>query len=490
MERSMLVDKEGPAGPQAGAVAGRPPAAPWLVLAVTTLSVFAVFLDTTILFVAFPDLVRSFPDVSRGSLSWVLNAYTIVFAAALVPAGRIADRVGRRRCFLVAVAVFTVASALCGVAPSVELLVAARALQALGAALMVPASLALVLQSFPRERVPVALAVWGAVGAVAGAVGPSLGALVVDGAGWRWAFYLNLPVGVVAFVAGRRVLPEGRESDPGPVPDPVGALVLVAGMALVALGVVQADSWGFGGASTWAVIGAGVALLAAFVWRCLRVPAPAFDLTLFRARNYRWANAATATFYIGFTATFFANFQFLGSVWDYSLVRAGLAMTPGPIVVAVLAPFMGRIAAGRGQRALLVPGGLVFAAGSLWLALVAGTDAAWFAHWLPGSLLTGLGVALCLPQLSSAALQGLPADRFGSGSAGNQAIRNLSSTLAVSLAVTLVGEPASRAAAVDAFGQVWWLAVAAGVSVSLLALPLRRAVAPAGRPARDPAPSR
>ena len=487
----MLVDTEGPAGPQARAVErGRPPAAPWVVLAVTTLSVFAVFLDTTILFVAFPDLVRSFPDVSRGSLSWVLNAYTIVFAAALVPAGRIADRVGRRRCFLVAVAVFTVASALCGVAPNVELLVAARSLQALGAALMVPASLALVLQSFPRERVPVALAVWGAVGAVAGAIGPSLGALVVDGAGWRWAFYLNLPVGLVALVAGWRVLPEGRESEPGPIPDPVGALVLVAGMALVALGVVQVDSWGFGAASTWAVIGAGGALLAAFVWRCTRVAAPAFDLTLFRTRNYRWANAATATFYIGFTGAFFANFQFLDSVWDYSLVRAGLAMTPGPLVVAALAPFMGRIAAARGQRTLLVPGGLVFAAGSLWLVLVAGTDAAWFAHWLPGSLLTGLGVALCLPQLSSAALQGLPPDRFGSGSAGNQAIRNLSSTLAVSLAVTLIGEPLSRTAAVDAFARVWWLSVAAGVSVTLLALPLRRAAAPAGPPARDPAPSR
>jgi EmrB/QacA subfamily drug resistance transporter len=449
-----------------------------VVLGVTALSVFAVFLDTTILFVAFPDLVRSFPEVSRSSLSWVLNAYTIVFAAALVPAGRIADRVGRRRCFLVAVVIFTLGSAACGVAPGAEALVAARVVQAAGAALMVPSSLALVLQTFPRAKVPVALAVWGAVGAVAGAIGPSLGALVIDGAGWRWAFFLNVPVGVVALVAGLRILPEGRESAPGALPDPAGSVVLVAGMALLALGVVQADAWGFGSPSTLGAVAGGLVLLALFVWRCLRVAAPAFDLTLFRARNYRWANAATATFYVGFIASFFGNIQFLTSVWDYSVLRAGLAMTPGPMLVAVAAPFMGRLAARVGQRALLVPGGLVVAAGALWLLTQVTAEPRWWAVWLPGALLTGLGVAMCLPQLASAALQGLPADRFGSGSAGNQAIRNLASTLAVSLAVTLIGEPASVGQALDAFDEVWLVAVASGLSVTLLALPLRRAVAP------------
>ena len=467
----------------------KPAARPWVVLGVTALSVFAVFLDTTILFVAFPDLVGSFPEVSRSSLSWVLNAYTIVFAAALVPAGRIADRVGRRRCFLVAVVVFTVASAACGVAPGVEALVAARAVQALGAALMVPASLALVLQTFPRSRVPVALAVWGAVGATAGAIGPSLGALVVDGAGWRWAFLLNVPVGVVAVVAGLRVLPEGRESSPGPIPDPLGSLVLVAGMALVALGVVQADAWGFGSAATLGSVGAGVLLLAAFVWRCARVESPAFDLTLFRARNYRWANAATATFFVGFTASFFANIQFLTSVWHYSVLRAGLAMTPGPALVAITAPFMGRLAARVGQRALLLPGGVVVAAGGVWLVTQVDASPAWFATWLPASILTGLGVAMCLPQLASSALQGLPPDRYASGSAGNQAIRNLSSTLAVSLAVTLIGEPSSVGEALASFDRVWLIVVASGLSVTLLALPLRHGIL-APSPAVAPEPGR
>ena len=147
---------------------------PWVVLISTSLAVFAVFLDTTILFVAFPSISADFADVSTTSLSWVLNAYTIVFAALLIPAGRLADRVGRRRTFLVAVVVFTVASMLCGLAPNAGLLVVARIGQAVGAAALVPASLALVLQTFPRHKIPMAVAVWGAVGAVAGAAGPTL----------------------------------------------------------------------------------------------------------------------------------------------------------------------------------------------------------------------------------------------------------------------------------------------------------------------------
>ena len=205
---------------------------PWVVLISTSLAVFAVFLDTTILFVAFPSISADFADVSATSLSWVLNAYTIVFAALLIPAGRLADRVGRRRTFLVAVVVFTVASMLCGLAPNAGLLVVARIGQAVGAAALVPASLALVLQTFPRHKIPVAVAVWGAVGAVAGAAGPTLGAFVVEHLGWRWAFFINLPVGIVSLMLGRRVLPEGRESNPGRLPDPAGVVLLAAGLAL------------------------------------------------------------------------------------------------------------------------------------------------------------------------------------------------------------------------------------------------------------------
>src|SRR3954470_4926238 len=223
-------------------------ASPWAVLASTGLAVFAVFLDTTILFVAFPSISADFSSVGPSTMSWVLNAYTIAFAALLIPFGRLADRVGRRRTFLVAAVVFTVASMLCGLAPNVEILILARVVQAIGAAALVPASLALVLQTFPREKVPMAVAIWGAIGAVAGAAGPTLGALVVENLSWRWAFYINLPVGIVSFFLGRAVLPEGREAHPGRLPDPAGVVLLAGGFALLTYGIVETDSWGWGSA--------------------------------------------------------------------------------------------------------------------------------------------------------------------------------------------------------------------------------------------------
>src|SRR5215218_9791004 len=170
---------------------------PWEVLFVASLAVFIVFLDTQVLFVAFNDLRTSFPSFSTAALSWVLSAYTIVLAALLVPAGRLADRIGRRKVFLGGLGVFTVTSALCAVAPTAEALIAFRALQAAGAAALLPASLAMVLSVFPRPKVPVAVAVWGAVGALAAAVGPTLGALLVEWFDWRSVFLINVPVGIM-----------------------------------------------------------------------------------------------------------------------------------------------------------------------------------------------------------------------------------------------------------------------------------------------------
>ncbi len=165
-------------------------------LLIASLATLATFLDTTILYVAFPDITATFTGTSTSALSWVLNAYTIVFAALLIPAGKLADRVGHRRVFLAGSIVFTVASMACGFAPSAELLIAFRIIQAGGAAALIPASLALVMHAFTNDQLPRAVAIWGAAGAVAGALGPTLGAAIVEGLGWRWAFFINLPVGV------------------------------------------------------------------------------------------------------------------------------------------------------------------------------------------------------------------------------------------------------------------------------------------------------
>jgi len=451
----------------------RPPVNPWAVLAVASLAAFMVFLDAQVLFVAFDDIRSSFPSVSFATMSWTLSAYTITLAAALVPAGRMADRFGRRRVFLIGLVAFTLASVLCAAAPSAGLLVGSRVVQALGAASLVPASLALVLSVFPPARVPVAVAVWGAIAALAAAVGPTAGALLVQAWDWRAVFLANLPVGAIALILGIRLLPESREADRARFPDPLGIALLASSLTLLALGIVQSGQWGWTSPATVASLAGGLAVLAAFVGRTLSVPHPALDLRIFVRPSVRWANIATAAFTVGFTAMFFALIQFTLAVWHYSVVRAGLAMMPGPVVVMVLAPLLGRVAARRGQRALLVPGGLMYAASGALLLTRLGDNPAYATQLLPTSLLAGLGVAMVIPQLTSAAVQGLPPDEFGAGAAVNQAIRQLGATFGVAVTVALLGNVTSTIAASD-FRGVWAMLVVCGVLTSAAAFALPR----------------
>jgi EmrB/QacA subfamily drug resistance transporter len=464
----------------------------WHTLALSSLAVLATFLDTTVLFVAFPDIVRSFPTVGPTQLSWVLNAYTITFAALLVPAGKVADRVGHKRAFLVGSVVFTIASAACALAPTAPALVACRIIQAAGGATLIPSSLALILRAFPREKVPVAVAVWGATGAVAGALGPTMGAALVEVANWRWVFAINLPIGVVTVVLGRRVLRESR--DPGSrIPAPLGVALVASGAALASLGVVQSDTWGWTDARTLAALAAGAALLAAFVAHQRTTAEPALDLELFRIRNYAWANAATLAFGTGFTAMFFGSILFLTDVWGWSILAAGFGIAPGPLLVAVLAPNMGRLAARIGQRPLLLAGGALFAVGGLWRLAFLGAGSGYVGAYLPSVLFTGFGVAMCLPQLSSTIAQSLPSHRLGVGGAANQAIRQFGGTLGVALTIALVGGAATGPDALTRFDRVWILLVAAGLVTSALSAPLRtggRATAPVpGEPVSTPPPA-
>jgi EmrB/QacA subfamily drug resistance transporter len=450
---------------------------PWVILTSTSLAVFAVFLDTTIGFVSFPAINATFQSAGPSTVSWVLNAYTLVFAALLIPAGRLADRVGRRRMFLTGVVVFTSGSMLCGLAPTVGFLIGAEMLEAVGAAILVPASLALVLQTFPRAKIPMAVAIWGAIGAVAGALGPTLGALVVSNLSWRWAFYINVPVGLVSFLLGRVVLPEGREAHPGPLPDPFGVGVLAAGIAAVTYAIVETNSWGWASMRFAVTMLAGIGLLALFLYRCRRVSNPVIHLDLFRANNFRWANAAMVVYAVGFSGMFLGNVLFLTRVWGYSILRTGLAISLGPLIVAVTAPLFGRLAGRIGQRRLLVPGGLVWAAGGVLLLARATTTPDYLGVYVPAITCIAFGVALCLPQLSSVAVQGLPADQFGAGSAVVQAIRYLGSTFGVALAIAFT-TGVTGADAIDGFRHLWWLLVACGVTVSLLSSRLVRITAP------------
>lgn len=441
-------------------------------LLVSSLAVFAVFLDTSVLFVAFPDIIASFPDVAATQLSWVLNGYTIVFAALLIPFGKLADRRGHKTMFLAGSIVFTVASVACAVAPDVVTLIVARIVQAVGAAALVPSSLALVLRATPREKVPVALAVWGATGAVAGALGPTLGAALIEAGGWRWVFLLNVPVGIVTVVAGRRVLAESRDPS-ARIPAPIGVTLLIVASVLVTLGLVRGEDWGWVSVATLGSILAGAVVFAAFLAHQRRTAAPTIDLALFTVRNFRWGNAATVAFSVAFTAMFLSSILFLTEVWGWSVLGAGFGVAPGPLMVAILAPFLGRWAARIGQRPLLVAGGVAFAiGGALRLLLLEGTSD-YVGAYLPSMVFTGLGVALCLPQLSSVVGQALPPDRLGVGGAVNQAVRQFAGTVGVAATIGLTAGATGLADALARFDRVWWVLVAGGVATAACAVPLR-----------------
>jgi EmrB/QacA subfamily drug resistance transporter len=442
------------------------------VLAVTSVAVFMSFLDVTIVNIAFPDLRSHFAESSVATLSWVINGYGVVFAAVLVPAGRWADRVGRRRLFLAGVAGFVAASAVCALAPTPELLVAARVLQAVAAAAIVPTSLALLLPEFPLRRRATATAIWGATGAVAAAAGPALGGLLVAVADWRLVFVVNLPIGLAALLAARGLLTENRDPASTASPDWWGAMLLAVGVGALALGIVQGPDWGW---SSFAVIGAaGVAVVAlvGFVRRSARHPAPVVELGLFRIRSFAVANAGTVVFAVGFYALLLCNVLFLTGVWRYDIGLAGVALTPGAVMAALLAPFGGRAADRFGQRAVAVPGALLFAGGTAFLATNATATPSYAADLLPGMLLTGAGIGLSISSFGSAAVAELPRTRFATGSAITACFRQIGAVIGIAVLLAVVGAPDPTADAAAAFHSAWWLMagtglVAAGCAVAL-----------------------
>src|ERR1035441_27746 len=338
------------------------------IVGVLSLAVFMSSLDLFIVNLAFPYIGREYPGTSLSDLSWVLNGYTIVFAAVLVPAGRWAhrvgrgglvregpptatpaggwaDRVGRRRLFVAGLITFSLGSLLCGVAPGVAALIAARVIQAAGAGLMVPASLSLLLACVPAAARGRAIGTWSALGALGAALGPVIGGSLVQ-VSWRWVFWINLPVGLVAVLLAARVIPESKDDHVRGRPDLLGAALLAAAVGLLALALVKAPNWGWGSAGFIALLIASLACGAAMVARSKRHHSPVIELGLLRSRSFSGTFAASILYYAGFGAFVLNSVEFLTGEWHYSAVRAGLAIGPGPLMVLIVLPFA-RLAAPR-----------------------------------------------------------------------------------------------------------------------------------------------
>lgn len=445
-------------------------------MAVACAGAFVAFLDATIVNIAFPDISASFPEASRGLLSWVLDGYFVVIAALLVPAGGLADRFGHRRIFLLGVAGFTAASLLCAVAPSLGMLIAFRVLQGVGAALIAPASLAIVLDSFPLERRSAGVGLWGAAAAAAAAIGPTLGGALVELSDWRLVFLVNLPLGAAILFAGRRYLPTPRIAD-SRLPDLPGAALLALGLATLTLAIVEGNDWGWTSAGTLSAFAAAALLLVAVVWRGRTHPRPIVEPDLFAHRSFALGNLGTILFSAAFFSLILGNVLFLTQIWGYTVLAAGAATLPGPAMSTVVAGPAGRLADRFGHRAVIVPGTVVFAAGVMVLRS-AGAEPDWLGTWLPGSFLTGIGIGLAFPTLGAAAVRDVPVDRFATASAVNAAFRQVGAVLGTAILVAIVGDPAGLSEALSVSDSSYLFAVFAALASGAVALGLRGQRAP------------
>jgi EmrB/QacA subfamily drug resistance transporter len=418
---------------RAPTVAWGSPRARW-VLAAAVLGSGMAFLDGTIVNVALPAMARDL-DADLADLQWVLDAYLVTLTALVLLGGALGDRFGRRRVFTIGVGAFAVASVLCGVAPTTGALIAARALQGVGAAMLVPGSLALLSATMRQEDRARAIGAWSGLTGVASALGPFFGGWLVDAASWRWAFLINLPLAVVVLVATRRV-PESTDPDAPAHLDLLGATIVALGLASLTAGLIEAGA-GWTVLTVAAVI-AGVALLGAFVVVERRSPAPMLPPALFRSRQFTGANLVTLAVYAGLGGAFFFVVVNLQDALGYSALESGAALTPVTVVMLLLSSRMGAMSQRTGPRLPMTVGPAIVALGLLLLGQIEAGDK-YLTTVLPAALVFGLGLSVTVAPLTAAVLGAVDEHHLGVGAGTNNAVARLAGLLAVAVIPSLAG---------------------------------------------------
>ena len=408
----------------------------WLALSVATAASFLVVLDVSVVNVALPSIAADL-DATTAELPWVVSGYNISLASLLLLAGRIADRKGRRATFTAGLWLFLLGSALCGLATSPQFLIGARMLQAAGGAFLTPASLAMVLPQFPLARRGVAIGVWGAMGALGAAFGPTVGALLIDAWSWRLIFLINVPLGIAVAVAARRLVPESRDDTAAGPLDLIGVPVGVIGVGLVMLGIVRTEQHGWVDATVWALILAGAALLPFVVWRSARHPGPLLDLTLFRVRSFSVATGAFWIYSLAFTAGFLLNSFLFQRVWGMSVLATGFGLTPTPIVAALASVRLGGLADRVGHRWLIAAGSMLAAASYGWMWLTFSADPEYVFVYLLPAVPMGIGLGSTIAGFQSAAMSEVAPHQFASANATLRTVQQIGYAIGISVSVTL-----------------------------------------------------
>jgi EmrB/QacA subfamily drug resistance transporter len=461
----------------------RADASPTLVLVIVCAGVVLASLDLFIVNVALPSIGRDLHTTNLGDLSWVLNGYAIVYAALLVLFGRLAESRHRDNGFLLGVAIFTAASAACGAANSLPLLVGFRIVQAAGAALLTPTSLSLLLAVTEPGRRHSTVRAWTAVGGAAAALGPVVGGLLVA-LSWRWVFFVNVPIGLLALVVGWRRLPH-VPGHPVPAPDPFAAVLITAGVALLTLGLVKGEDWGWSAPATILCLAGAVLALAAFTAHCLRSRNPLIDAALFRVRTFTGASIVSLVFSIAFGAMLLSRVLYAQEVWHWSALTTGLSIAPGPIMVPLFAFLVsGRLIARFGPGPVIAGGATLFAAGSVWWVLAISITPDYVGAMLGGIILTGIGVGLTMPTFMAAGAAALPSHAFATGSAVVNMLRQLGFAIGVAVLIAVLGTPHGTAATLAAYRHGWeMIAVASLLAAMSGGVLLRRRPAPETAPA-------
>ncbi|MDQ3721631.1 MAG: DHA2 family efflux MFS transporter permease subunit [Actinomycetota bacterium] len=405
-----------------------PPRRGWT-LAIVSIALFMTALDNLVVGVALPS-IRIDLGGSLESLEWTVNAYTLAFAVLLITGAALGDRFGRRRMFIVGLSIFTVASALAALAPSTGLLIAARAIQGLGAAFVMPLTLTLISEAFPVAKRGVALGIWAGVSGLGVALGPFVGGAVVEGLAWQWIFWLNVPIGLVLLPLARRLLTESH--GPGKQLDLPGLALIGGGLFGITFGIIRATTLGWTSATVIVSLVVGAVLVAAFVWWELRAPAPMLPMRFFCSRAFSATNGASFAMFFGVFGAIFLLSQFFQTAQGYGPLEAGLRTLPWTAMPMLVAPLAGAFSDRIGARPLMAAG-LALQAGAIgWLALVCTPQVAYGSLLVP-LIMGGTGMALVFAPSANAVLAAVRPEEAGQASGATNAIRELGGVMGVAV---------------------------------------------------------
>jgi EmrB/QacA subfamily drug resistance transporter len=422
----------------------------WWTLAAVAVGLFMIMLDNTVVNVALPS-IRKDLGIGISELEWVVNAYALTFGVLLLTGGKLADLVGRRRIFIIGLVIFTASSLACGLANGAEVLIAARTVQGIGAALMNPATLSIITATFPPRQRGTAIGIWAGVSALALAFGPLVGGLLTEKINWSWIFFINIPIGVLGVLAAGIFIDETRDTSREQRLDLPGLLTSAIGLFGLTYGLIETNDHAWGSARVLALFAIAAVFLTLFVLLELHQRLPMLDLSLFRNATFSGAN--TVMFLVGLAmfGIFFYNSLFLQNVLGYGAIKTGATFLPMTVLIILIAPAAGKISDQVGPR-WLMGAGMILLTGSLLLFATLDAGSSWWAI-LPGLLTGGFGMAITMAPTTAAAMGSVPVDKAGVGSAVINMMRQVGGSLGIAVMGALVATAVSVTPFNPAFPQ-------------------------------------